>query len=182
MKAFTLSATFLCISGVLAAQDVKYDYDRHVDFSKFRTYKWVQMDSNTHPNQLTQEHIMNAIDAELAAKGLTKSSGDDADMYVAYQVSIDQEKQMNVWNTGGYGWGYGAGWGGGMGGMSQATTSTINIGTLVIDMYDPSQKQLIWRGTGTKTLNPSKNPDKNLKNLQKGIAKIMKNFPPKEKS
>jgi hypothetical protein len=181
MKTYTLTAAFLCASGVLTAQDVKYDYDRHADFSKFKTYKWIRVDTSYQPNQLTEQNIMNAVDAELAAKGLTKASGDDADLYVAYQASIDKETQVNVWNDGGYGWGWGPGWGGGVG-MSQATTQTLNVGTIVIDMYDPSKKQLVWRGSGTKTLNPSKNPDKNLKKLQKGITKIMKNFPPKVKS
>lgn len=32
------------------------------------------------------------------------------------------------------------------GGMASASSSTINIGTLVLDMYDPSTKQLVWAG------------------------------------
>jgi hypothetical protein len=154
---------------------------RNTDFSKFKTYKWVRVESAVVPNQLTEQNIIKTIDAELATKGLQKTETDAADLYVAYQASIDKEKQLDVWNTGGYGWGYGAGWGGGMG-MSTATTSTVHVGTLVVDMYNPAQKQLVWRGSGTKTLNPSKNPDKNYKNLQKAVKKILKDYPPKAKS
>jgi hypothetical protein len=39
-------------------------------------------------------------------------------------------------------------------GMQTMTTSTVNIGTLVIDLYDPARKMLVWRGQGTKTLDP----------------------------
>jgi hypothetical protein len=56
------------------------------------------------------------------------------------------------------------------------------VGTLVVDMYDPTQKQLIWRGTATKTLNPSSNPDKNYKNLEHAVSKWLKVFPPKIKT
>ena len=57
-------------------------------------------------------------------------------------------------------------------------TSTIPVGTLLIDLYDPARKQLVWRGDGTKTIDIKKNPDKNYRNLQKAVAKLFKNYPP----
>ena len=59
-----------------------------------------------------------------------------------------------------------------------ASASTIDNGTLVVDSYNPAQKPLIWRGTASQTRNPSSNPDKNYQNLQKAIAKLLKDFPP----
>lgn len=35
--------------------------------------------------------------------------------------------------------------------------------------------------TATKTLNPSKNREKNMQNLRKAVAKLMKNYPPPAK-
>ena len=67
------------------------------------------------------------------------------------------------------------------GGFGSATNETIDSGTLVIDIYNPAQKQLIWRGTATHTLNPSGNADKNYNNLQKAIEKLLKPFPPQLK-
>ena len=60
-------------------------------------------------------------------------------------------------------------------------TSTITNGMLLIDLYDPAKKQLVWRGDATKTININKNPDKNYKNLQKAMAKLFKNYPPQSK-
>ena len=57
-------------------------------------------------------------------------------------------------------------------------TSTIPVGTLVIDLYDPIRKQLVWRGDVTKILDLNKNPDKNYRALQKAVRKLFKNFPP----
>jgi hypothetical protein len=99
---------------------------------------------------------------------LTKTDDDKADLYVAYQVAVQQQKQWNAW-------GMGRGLGGGMG---QATSSTIDNGTLVLDMYDPATKQLVWQGRATKTLDPSSNQEKNEKNLNKAMAKLLKKFPP----
>src|ERR1700747_1939600 len=64
------------------------------------------------------------------------------------------------------------------GGMATATSSTLSVGTLGFDVYDPAAKQLLWRGSATKTLNPPKDPDKRQKNLDKSVAKLLKNFPP----
>ena len=57
-------------------------------------------------------------------------------------------------------------------------TTTIHIGELALDMYDPNSKQLVWRGTASKTLDPKAKPDKRQKNLDKGVAKLLKNYPP----
>jgi hypothetical protein len=63
--------------------------------------------------------------------------------------------------------------------MGTATESTINIGTLVLDVYDPATKQLVWTGRASKTIDPSNNQEKNQKNLNKAMAKLLKNYPPK---
>jgi len=169
----------LCFSLAMAAQDVTYNYDQAADFSKFKTYKWVPIKEGVHPDQLVDQQIKAALDVELAKKGLSKTESDKADLLVGYQLAVGQEKQVNAYNTGGAGWGYGARWGGG---MTTATTSTINIGMLVLDMYDPAAKQLVWRGKASKTIDENAKPDKRQKNLAKGAQKLLKNYPPKKKS
>jgi hypothetical protein len=60
-------------------------------------------------------------------------------------------------------------------GSGSWTSSTISVGTLVLDMYDPGTKGLIWTGSATKTIDPSANHEKNMKNLDKSMAKLPKN-------
>ena len=67
------------------------------------------------------------------------------------------------------------------GGMGTATSSTIKIGTLALDMYDSAAKSLVWKGEATKTLNPSDNPEKRQQNMNKAMQKLLKDFPPKSK-
>jgi Domain of unknown function (DUF4136) len=167
-----LSAAML-FCRIASAQEVHYNFDTTVDFSKYKTYKWVQVQGATYPDQLTDNNIKQAVDAQLAQKGLTLKSDDPVDVEIAYQTATDQEKEITGYG-GGMGWRFG-------GGMGMATTSTINIGTLVVDVYDPKQKKLVWRGSGTETVNPSKDPQKNQERLQKAVAKLLKNYPPKTK-
>jgi hypothetical protein len=155
-----------------SAQDVKYNFMPGTDFSKYHTYKWVSIEGGAHPNQIADAEIKQAVDSQLAAKGMTKTDNDKADLYVGYQIAVDQEKQWNAFGTGGVRWG---------GGMASATSSTITNGTLVLDMYDPTTKQLVWTGNATKTLAPSGNQEKNQKNLDKAMEKLLKNYPPKQK-
>ena len=102
-------------------------------------------------------------------QGLTKTDSDKADLYVGYQIAVDKEKQWNAW-------GNGRGFGGGMG---TATQSSISVGSLVLDMYDPSTKKPVWTGTATKTIDPSSNQEKNQKNLDKAMQKLLKPYQPK---
>jgi len=44
-------------------------------------------------------------------------------------------------------------------------------------VYDPSSKELVWTGNETKTIDPKESQEKNQKNLNKAIAKLLKNFP-----
>lgn len=168
-----LLVVLLFTPSVVVAQDVTHNFMPGTDFSKFHTYKWVNIEGGAHPNQIVDAEIKQSVDSQLAAKGLTKTDSDKADLYVGYQVAVDQEKQWNA-----YGMGGGVRWGGG---MATATQSTLSVGALVLDMYDPATKQLVWTGKATKTLDPSSNQEKNQKNLNKAMAKLLKDYPPKQK-
>jgi hypothetical protein len=62
-----------------------------------------------------------------------------------------------------------------------ATSSTIQIGTLVLDIYDQKGKQLVWTGSATKTIDPGAKPEKRQKNIAKAVTKLLKNYPPPTK-
>jgi Domain of unknown function (DUF4136) len=165
------------------AQDIRYDFDKGKDFSKYKTYEWVPIKGADEPDELTAKQITGAIDAELASKGLTKTDSDNADLYIGYQTAIGTEKQFTSYNTG---WGYGPGWGGrwyGAGGMgtTYGSTSTVYVGQLDLSMYDSAQKELVWRGVASKTLDPKAKPEKKQKNITKAVQKLLKKYPPPPK-
>lgn len=184
MKKMTFLMLVFLVFGVgsAMAQDVRYDFDKSKDFSKYRTYKWVSIKGADQVDELTARKLTAAIDAELSKKGLTKTELDSADLYIGFQTAVGTEKEFTSFNSG---WGYGPGWGVGWygGGMANSTTygstSTIYTGQLDISMYDSSEKQLIWLGAATKTLDPKAKPEKKEKNISKAVHKLLKNYPPK---
>lgn len=160
----------LLACNVTLAQSITTNAMPGTNFSAFHTYKWVLIEGASHPNQIVDAEIKAAVDAQLTTKGLTKTDSDTADLYVGYQTSVDQQRQWNA-----YGMGGGLRWGG----MANATSSTIDVGTIVLDMYNPSTKQLVWTGRATNTINPSNSQEKNQSTLNKAMQKLLKNFPPK---
>src|SRR3954462_3022982 len=97
-------ASILLGCGVASAQDVRYNFDKSADFSKYKTYKLVPMKDAPRPDSLREKQVIEAIDAGLAMKGLTKTEADSADLYVGYQIGIDTEQEFTSYNTN---WGYG---------------------------------------------------------------------------
>jgi hypothetical protein len=186
MRRLSVFALLLLLVGVgsAAAQDVRYNFDKSANFSAFKTYKWVVIKGATQLSYLADRQVKSAVDAELAKKGLVKSDSETADLLIGYQAAVGQEKEYTSFDSGyGYGPGwYGGGWYGGGGGITTGQTSTIYIGQLALDMYASSPKTLVWRGVASKTLDPKAKPEKQQKNLAKAVAKVFKNYPPKQKS
>lgn len=174
----------IVLTGRMFCQDVRYNFDKDADFSKYKTYKWVVIKGAPTMDDLVDKQVKDAIDAQLTTKGLSKVDSDNADLLIGYQTAVGQEKQFTSYNTD---WGYGPGWGrggwygGGGGGMTTGQTSTIYTGQLALDMYDSSGHDLVWRGVASKTLDPKAKPDKRQKNLNKAVAKLLKNYPPTKK-
>ena len=61
-------------------------------------------------------------------------------------------------------------------GMATTSTSSYEVGTLVVDIFDTQTKQLLFRGQAQETV--SNNAEKNTKNLYKATEKMFKDFPP----
>ena len=148
------------------AQDVRTNYVPGTDFSKYHTYAWVDEVQGVpavgvQPDQILDGQVKQAIDSQMAAKGFTKvANGNKPDLLIGFQLMIDREKQINGFGESWGGWGgWGGGgwgpWGGGFGSFS-ADTSTINIGTFVVAMYDPAAKKLVWIGAAQHAIEPSK--------------------------
>ena len=154
------------------SQDIRYNFDDTADFSKFRTYKWVTLKSEAPIDELTDEQIKAALDAALARKGLTKIDGDSAaDLLVGYQTT---ERRDEKFAGVGPGWSPGQGWHD----TGSGESWIIDKGELALAMSDAAKQVLVWRGVASRALDPNAKPEKRQKNLNKAVAKLMKNYPP----
>jgi hypothetical protein len=168
------------------AQKVDVDYGHQEDFSKISTYKWGKNKGElSDPRE--DSHIKNKIDRILQLKGLRRVNAGPADMVVAYQATMRTSQEVDSYDDDpdiglGYGWGWGLGWGWGWGDDEGYSTQVVNInkGDLLVDFVDPVNKKIILRGysTGAFHLDPIKEDQQ----LSKALNKMLKNFPPKEKT
>jgi len=161
------------------AQKVTIDYAHHFDFNRVKTFGYVETKDSDSQDQLLDERIKSAIVQELTEGGLQQvDSG--ADLFVTYHVASTQNRLYSTTNFGYGGWG--PGWGAWGAATGTATTRTAGYaeGTLVVDAYEPQQKRMVWRGTGTvpvKATQEKQNQqiDKILIKLGAKWEKILKN-------
>jgi len=178
----TAVCVLMAAPALLLAQKTSYDFSKTANFAAFKTY--ALKDGTKVGQPLIDDRIVNAIDAELSLKGLTKAASPD--VFVVYHVAFDKQKDISTYSTG-YAGGYGAyrwGWGGGGWGSTSTTTQVrdITVGTMVIDIADAKQSQMVWRGIGVKEIDTQAKPEKRDKSITNAVKKIFKNYPPKVKT
>ena len=167
---------------------VSNDYDPAVNFTKLKTYGWIEnkQDPDEAPsigeNTLLTSRIERSVDSVLASMGMEKVARSDADFLVSQHIAVQQKLQVNTTQFGyGYGYGYGA-WGGPIGvSPSQTTVSQYEQGTLVIDFVQPENRNLIWRGTGQSRVRKSTSPEERQKRIRTAVDEILGQFPPAKK-
>ena len=157
-----------------SAQKVRVGADPRVDLNTYRTYAWTQGSSGANP--VVNQIIINAVDAQFAAKGIKKVQT-DPDLTLSAFVWTESDMQvsnpswapsLNSLTTG-------------VGVVSQSWV--VTKGTLVVQMSDTKTKNEVWRGTATDTMknNPTGDKIKDAKTaekpIKKAVEKMFKQFP-----
>jgi hypothetical protein len=165
----TLIAVLLTLATTAFPREIRTDYDHKVDFSRYKTYSWIKVDTS---NPLWADRVKEAVDKALAAKGWQKvPNGGDVALVA---VGTTREKpELRTFYDGLNDWG----WSGFGDGVATTTVENYRVGTLIVDMFDSQTKKLIWRGSVSDML--SDKPEKNEKELQKSVQKMFEHFPPK---
>ena len=172
-----LAVAVLALAVACSTLQTSADWDKTANFSNYKTWGW--KDDGSIKNDIVKRRIQTLLASELGKKGLTRSD-DNPDLWVAVHGRMSKETQINYYNSGwGYGW-HGGWYGGGMG-VSTATVQEIPVGTLVVDLVDSRQKELVWRGTASDTLKPERSPEEKEKALGEALAKLFEKYPPPAK-
>jgi hypothetical protein len=155
---------------------VAADYDREANFDSYKTFAFFKPGiDKAEISDLDKRRILRSIEAELMAKGYTKS--ENPDMLVSIFTKSTQRVDIynNAWGAGAWGWGgYGRwGWGG-----NQVSTQTE--GVLFIDLVDANKKELIWQGSGTGYL-VTNNVEKKEARIKEFVSELLSLFPPEKK-
>jgi hypothetical protein len=158
----------------LSAQSGSVTFAKEINFSAYKTYKWVPVESAQRLDSLTTEQLIGTLETQFAKKGLTRSQSDEADLLISFQVTPDGDKRFNLSAIGAS---YGAP--AGRASVSVAASAPIvHSGQLVLDMYDAEKKLLVWRGIASDAFDANAKPDKKQKHMDKAVEKLLKDYPP----
>ena len=173
-----LVIAFILVTALTAnAQKVKVGSDPAVDFSKYKTYTW---DEGKLANPIIRQHIVTAVDREMAAKGLQKVASDPDLIVTTITVT---ESDLTITNPS---------WAPALNSIATGIPSssqawTVTKGTLLINISDAKTKNGVWRGTATDTLENGPTGDRARdaklveKPINKAVQKMFKKFPPQSK-
>ena len=142
---------FLLLPGLTHAQKIKVEYDKSLDFSKFKTYAIDPKENAARP--MLRLAIQAAVQDDLAKRGLTKVDA-DPDLYVQMYGAIDSDASINymdpIYGSGIPPLNYGITMWHSIPGS--VTTVVVHKGEMVIDIIDARQKKLVWRGIANQKL------------------------------
>ena len=98
------------------------------------------------------------------------------DFCVAYYASTNQQLDITAWD---YGYSlrprWWRGWGPRYRDMYEPMVMQYTQGTVIVDVFDPNNKELLWRGQGVAAV--SDNQDQYVQELQATVAAILAKFP-----
>jgi len=178
-----ITCSLLVIALGCAPIQIKVDYDKNINFDKYKSYSWIPneqlgiVDINFE-KQVLDELITNTANSVLQQKGFSIDR-DKAKFLVSYFLVIDTKTDVyvveNYYSNIPY--------------TTPATTSstrdyqklrenTYEQGILIIDIVDQQSKQRIWRGYAQSRIGIYKDPKKQEKRVITAVKKILSNFPP----
>jgi len=158
----------LFVTSFAFASKIRVDYDHTANFSKYRTFSWVEKPQSENP--LMDERIVRYITAQLCAKGL-KQVASGGDLNISAATSVEEKQILNTWYSN-------DGWGWGWAGSGYATTyvETYLVGTTEVNLIDNACDKLVWHGTSVGTI--SSKPEKASKKNAERIAEMFEKYPP----
>ena len=183
LKSILIYACILAFPVLGFSQKVRAGHDKGTDFLKFKTYTWAAPDMPT-TRPLLFMSIIGAVDQELKAKGLMRTER-DGDLTLApaggVEFGLNQAAGTPILPT------YGGSpptvdatmWTG-AGGPSNLMAPYVPEGSLTLNFVDRASNKVVWSGTVTDKFDIG-NKEKSWQRVNKGIVKLLKEFPPKAK-
>ena len=174
-----LLLTLVILFSSCSAVKVAVDYDRKVDFKKYKTFAFYKTGiDKAEISDLDKKRILRAIESELSLLGLVKS--ENPDMLVS--IFTKSREKVNVNQNNNFGYGFGWGWNPWM--WNGMNNNSMNIsqyteGTLFIDFIDKQKKELVWQGVGTGALK-IQNLEKKEARVKEFVKEIVSKFPPQK--
>ena len=173
MKNLLIAFAFLFSSG--CAVTVNSLYDHNVAFENYDSFCWLEGCEFTYtgPSYLDdsalRENIKSSIIQNLTSKGLHQNT-EDPDLLIDFHISVENEAITVYHDEDDIFYGN-------LDQNQKPEHIEYLKGTLIIDIVDKKEGRMIWRSAAISYMDI--NPQLTHKNIQKGIARALKDFPPK---
>ena len=179
MKSFNFAAVIAVIVGIFSCSPMKIhsDKDSGTDFSKYKTYAWVQPTGK--PPLLYAGFMEHTTAIELAKKGMVLDDKNPDAVFI-FETKLEARTEYVQSPTVGVGVGFGgpgyyAGFEMPVAG-GEITAQTYHDGMLMVSMYDTKSKKLIWWGSAEESVEMSDDIEKK---IQQALHYMFYKFPKK---
>ena len=162
------------------AQKITVEYDKTVDFSRFKTYAIDPAGQDSSPRPMLRIVIQAAVQDDLGKRGLAKVDS-NPDLYVQMYGAVDTDMTAHYHDPiyGGYIPPINSGIALWHNVPGSVTTVVIPKGTLVIDLIDANKKELVWRGIAKQKLSDKK--EKLVDQVNTAVEKMLQQYPAEPK-
>jgi len=170
------------LAGCASGPDVRGDYDRSADFSKYKTYNFLAEKGadRTEFKSIAQQMIQDAAAREMEARGYVMAQ--DPDLLLNFKGKLEEKTDIQSTPAPYYGpsfgyrgW-YGAPYGAYGYGATEVSTRRYNVGTLVMDVIDREKRQAVFQG-GLEDVVTSKMMQDKQGTLTNAVAAIFSQYP-----
>lgn len=148
-----LAAIVALMSACSSAPKVATDFDPSYDFNNIKSYYLVEhnLANQGGGTGLADQRATREITAEMDKRGIPTASAEEADIIITFHIVAQDRTKVTSYNTGygysRYGYGRGAYYGG-----NQVDVRQYTEGTLLVDLVDPEEQRIVWRGQTSAVL------------------------------
>ena len=151
------------------------DYDRKASFTDLTRYAWApEQQASPEYRTLDQGRIRRALDAALAARNMTETSADQAQVWVDFRYGINRRYEQRANFYGYYGW-YPYWWGM----QPDYRLEERDESRLTVMLVNPVSRAVIWTGETVLRYYHEQPPEQRDASLRAQVESILQHFPPR---
>ena len=150
---------------------IEHDYDRDADFSRFKTFAWLEQTTMTEgkpqaiqQSGLLEARIKRAVNEGLTSKGLRLVES-EPDLVIAYHIGVQDYTEIR---RTGSGWGF----------DRHTRVDQFQEGTFILDLIDAGVDKLVWRGIAEGVLDDYPSPEKMDREVNDMVSRLLNKYPP----